>query len=294
MIVGDGTYELVGTDAQQAILAPVFDSSSESYIGFPWGKLSPPHKPIPIGWDDLNGGGLAVAISWNEKSGGGHPEKPLGVAHHEHDPLKIPGHVHLHDEFGNEGHGILRQIDDARWWIAGVFWTDGRIYVDTRCSGDMAREVVAAEIAHSVDYFLPLSDAQHVELMKLWHHEHGDVHTWWEIHDYGDEYYTLGGEAFMAAFTVAYSKIVPDQSAFAHKTTSDMAARIREIVGVPLAGAPPPEPVKVWRIGKGRRFHRYECWVAMVARTFGRELLSLDVSSAFQAGLTPCRICKPS
>jgi hypothetical protein len=154
---------------------------------------------------------------------------------------------------------------------------------------------VAAEIAHSVDYFLPLSDAQHAELMKLWHHDAADVHTWWEIHDYGGEYYTLGGEAFMAAFTLAYSKLIPDQSAFEHKTTLDMVARIREIVGVPaIGGTAPPTTLAVCRVGRGSKYHRLSCWVVRLATVFGRQIMQLDPSSATTLGLTPCRICKPS
>ncbi|MBA2741919.1 MAG: hypothetical protein H0U46_07900 [Actinobacteria bacterium] len=295
MIVGDGTFELQGSDAQKAIVFECFDPSSPNFIRFPWLRLTPPALPIPIGWMNLNSAEMLSAIEWGSEPS---PNDPmLGIADIPGSPNRaaqrpehVPGHVHIHDEEGNEGHGILRWIS-GRWWTAGVFWTDGRIYVDVRCESRpaLAREVVSAELAHSVDFFLPLSDDTKLELMDLWHPGSEDAHTWWEIHDYGGEYYTLGGEAFMGAFTIAYSEMEPDQSAFEHRSTEEMADAIAAIVGV----APVSSRLMVFRIGRSRRYHRETCWVVRVSKTLGRTMLKLDLSSAQAAMLTPCRICRP-
>jgi hypothetical protein len=318
MIVGDGNYELQGTEAQKAILAGCFTPGDPNFIAFPWGKLSPPSTPIPIGWMDLNAA-VRDSIRWaNEERvrdpdyrveahpHSGHPGgkpffteggallNPVVEVNGELDPRRTPGHVHVHDEHGNEGHGIIRKVT-GRYWVAGVFWTDGRIYVDTRCQEelDVAREVVSAELAHSVDYFLPLSDGQKNALMGLWHPGGLDPHSWWEIHDYGSEYYTLGGEAFMAAFTLAYSSITPDQSAFEHKTRPEQAAKVRAILGVHKVGAPTLGETVV-RVGQRTKFHRTTCPFVRVARAFGRPTSEHARADAIRRlTLSPCKVCKP-
>ena len=227
-VPGAGIIELHGTETQLTIIRPCFNSLSPSFIRFPWERLSPPAKLISIGWADLN---AEYAVTMRL------------LPAYETNPRRIPGHLHTQDGLGNEGHLLPRCIE-GRWWIAGIFWTDGRIYVDARCEAqpDLAREVVAAEVAHSVDYFLPLSDTQKKALMELWHPGGKDPHTWWEIQDYGAEYYTLGGEAFMAAFTLAYAPgIDPDQSSFTHATTHEQSAAVRQILGVPMIGEEFPQ-----------------------------------------------------
>jgi hypothetical protein len=290
VIVGGGIYDLVGEPDEIAILLPCFTKDDPSYIAFPWEKLHPPAKPIPIGWRNLNAVAVHEALSWRGGSiiKTGADFARLGVHEHEHEPSRVPGHVHVTDEHGNEGHGILRQLGDARWWIAGVFWTDGRIYIDKRCPPVQAREVMAAELAHSVDYFLPLSDFQKAQLMELWHGGGSDSHSWWEMHDYGSEYYDLGGEAFMAAFTLAYSSMEPDQSAFTHKTKRENAALVRTIVGFDLPGS---TATICYRVGTSRKYHREGCWVVRFNRTLGRTITKIDISSAVTAGMTGCRFC---
>ncbi len=248
MIVGDGTYELQGTEAQQQILAGCFEPGSPYYIRFPWAKLTPHAKPIPIGWQDLNG----------------------TLAHHSSD-----------------AHTLTRSIE-GREFVAGVFWTDGRIYIDTRCEAqpDLAREVMSAELAHSVDYFLPLTDAQKKDLMFLWHGGSFDNHTWWERSDYSGEYFDLGGEAFMAAFTLAYSSMAPDQSRFTHRLRAEDVPRVREIVGVDA-------PTLVVRISNRPRFHRASCVYVRTARAVSHRTTEMTRDAAVALGLAPCRRCKP-
>ncbi len=247
MIVGEGTYELQGTEAQQQIFAGCFEPGSPYFIRFPWAKLSPPATPIPIGWQDLNG----------------------ALAHHSSD-----------------AHTVTRSIE-GREFVAGVFWTDGRIYIDYRCetNPDLAREVMSAELAHSVDYFLPLTEVQKKDLMFLWHGGRIDEHSWWERADYSGEYYDLGGEAFMAAFTLAYSRLTPDQSAFTHKLREEDVPRVREIVGV-------DEPIMVVRISNRPRYHRASCVYVRMARAVSHRTTELELDAAL-LGLVPCRRCKP-
>lgn len=237
MIVGEGTYDLQGSEAQVAILAPCFDPTSPYFIRFPWFALNQrPPGAIPIGWTNLNAtySGAMHAHGVHKRAG------DLGAN-------AIPGHVDMKDKDGREGHGIIRRTHEGRWFIAGVFWTDGRIQIDTRCEAEpeLAREVMSAELAHSVDYFLPLSDDQKGALAAMLHPEGGDEHTWWETHDYAAEYYDLVGETFMALFTFAYAPAIePYQDAFTHKANRGQAEKVRVILGVPeyLPEAPPVEP----------------------------------------------------
>lgn len=248
MIVGDGTYVLEGTPAQQAIVAACFDPASPAFIRFPWAKLSPPAKPIPIGWQDLNAAGQRFD-------------------HHR-------------------AHTVVREIE-GREWTAGVFWTDGRIYIDYRCETNpaLAREVVSAELAHSVDFFLPLTDAQKKDLMFLWHGGYFDDHTWWEKADYGGEYAQLGGEAFMAAFTLAWSDMKPDDSQFTHRPLPADSPRVRAIVGV--------DGIAVVRIGNRPKYHRPTCLFVRAARALSHRTAELDLEQALALGLVGCRRCRP-
>lgn len=223
MNVADGIFQLEGTESQKAILADCFFPMSPNYIDFPWHELRDrPSQPITLGWMDLN-------AAMRE----GETRSPIS-ARLDAGPLGVPGHVHIEDG-GHEGHAILRRRNKGRgrWFTAGVFWTDGRIYIDTRCQAEpaLAREVLAAELAHAVDYFLPLTGEQKDLITAVLHPHVEDEHTWWERHDYGAEYYDLIGETFMAAFTYAYSDIEPWQDAFTHKVTPEQAAEIAEIVG---------------------------------------------------------------
>lgn len=138
------------------------------------------------------------------------------------------GEHHVHEK-GKEGHLIAV----GRQQVLGVFWTDGRIEIEQSISDpDLIKEIFLAEAAHSVDYFLPLSDSQKMEIANLFHPEGIDEHTWWEIHDYGAEYYSLIGESFMALFTMAYSNLIPWQDSFVHKATEDMIPGVYRILGV--------------------------------------------------------------
>ncbi len=225
-VVGNGKWVLKGTKTQNAILLPVFKPGSPSYIAFPWERIDAlPRFPVPISWDDLNDG------TFGEREA----REGLIIADAgERRPLNP--HLVCGDE---EGHAISRPSywfgePQGRFMTAGVFWSDGRIKIDVRLKGkpDSAREVLSAEIAHAVDYGLPLSDAQKSAIMRLFHGSGADTHTWWEREDYSAEYTTLVGESWMALFTHAYSAMEPWQDPFVHKSARTMASEVYRILGI--------------------------------------------------------------
>lgn len=230
-------FSLEGTDVQQQILREGLER-----IKFPWAKLTGYSRPILIGWKNLNAQHEARMRGYLQASGIYHDDH----VHEPDDPDKVPGHVDLEDEYGH-GHGIVRYVE-GRWLIAGVFYPgSGRIFVDTSLEQYPAdaQEVVSAEIAHLVDYGLPMTDTQRGQVIKIFHPDNADTHTWWEVQNYGSEYYTLVGESFMALFTHAYSDMEPWQAAFTHKSTKDMAPVVWGILDIRRTDMPEPEPEPV-------------------------------------------------
>jgi hypothetical protein len=156
------------------------------------------------------------------------------------------GEHHIQEE-NSEGH----IISVGRNQVLGVFWTDGQIEIEQSITDvQLVKEIFLAEAAHTVDYFLPLTDKQKLDLAKLFHEGNIDLHTWWEIRDYGAEYYSLIGESFMALFTLAYSNIIPWQDSFVHTATIFMIPEVYRILGVePETEEPiptPSVPLEIW------------------------------------------------
>lgn len=215
-----GKFKLLGTGSQIALVVEALDR-----IYFPWDKLTFPQATMDIGWDDLNGG-ATLSKTRKHKSG-------------------------------------TKGIIDGREWVLGVFYTHGEgIFIDNQLEKypEIAQATVSAEIAHAVDYFLPLKDTQRTEIMTLLHGgdptEHG--HSWWEKIDYGEEYFTLVGEAFMQAFTIAYSDMSFDASDFAHSLKVEDVPKFRQIMGVERTDYVPPvieKPAKKV-IHKGRHIDK--------------------------------------
>lgn len=201
-------WRLTGTMAQQAIVSDAF-----SKIHFPFGKLGVGNPEL--GWRDLNG--------------------QRGFRHHS-DVNRV------HEEVVEPLNGDL----EGRRWVMGVFYPGtGKIYLDVRLEKypKVAHAVVSAEIAHAVDEFLPLNNAQRGEIISLLHPEGPDHHTWWERHDYSAEYYSLVGEEFMRLFTEAYSDIpFGNSSSFVHGAVKVDPAKIREVIGVGRTDKPTPKP----------------------------------------------------
>jgi len=152
-------------------------------------------------------------------------------------------HVH---ESGRLGH-----IIEVREQVLGLFWSDGKIEIEQSIRDEtLVKEVFLAEAAHSVDYFLPLTDAKKKSIALLLHGGIIDSHTWWEIRDYGEEYYRLMGESFMALFTLAYSNIEPWQEAFEHKATKTMVPEVYAILGI-WPATEPTDPVPLPPVPEG-------------------------------------------
>lgn len=284
-VVANGVFKLLGTENQVSILDSVFRSGSSEFIAFPWGKLSQLRWPVPISWDDLNDGTLRAAM----------------------EPGAEPVHPHYHGD-GVEGHGISRPgtlfgEPSQRFMIAGVFWTDGRIKIDIRLENrpEAAREVLSAELAHAVDYGMPITDEQKVGLTKVLHPGGTDQHTWWEKADYGSEYYTLVGEGFMALFTHSYSKMEPYQDPFVHKSHVSMAPKVHTILNTPPIGQQeppaPPAVMKVYSLQGYRTYHKVTHYVPQWRSnpaTVVRIKSWATAKAAQNVGLSACKVCKPT
>jgi hypothetical protein len=190
----ENKFLLTGTERQKEIVKHALDQ-----IKFPWDRLTFPREPVEIGWTDLNSGTFAKTAKFHQS-------------------------------------GTIGKIN-GREYILGVFYThSGVIYIDNLLVQypEIACSTVSAEIAHSVDYFLPLTDQQRKEITTLIHGgddtDHG--HSWWEKYDYSTEYFTLVGEAFMQAFTVAYSDMFFDSEGWAHALKIEDAPKLRAILGI--------------------------------------------------------------
>lgn len=221
-------FSLQGTERQIQIVKEALDK-----IKFPWERLKAPRGTFIIGWANLNTGRLAKRLRENDphykKHEGDHPGTDLDV-----DPFE--------GEIG------------GKKYIMGVFYpSTGNIYIDNHLVyyPTEAQSTVSAEIAHLVDFFLPLTNKMKRDIWVLMHngdptpHGHTD---WWEKSDYGAEYFSLVGESFMQAFTLAYSDMPFNASNFVHKITKAQAPALRQIIGIErtdFTAAPQPAPVPV-------------------------------------------------
>lgn len=197
-------FNLTGTLRQQEIVKQALDA-----IKFPWEKLKLPNRYTEIGWRDLNTGLFGHTAKLHQ---GEHP-----------------------DAEKKETEPLYGQVE-GRKYILGVFYPmTGRIYVDNQLVDypEIAQSTVSAEIAHSVDEFLPLTVQQRNQIMELLHPEGPDDHTWWEKSNYGEEYFSLVGESFMILFTYAYSDLpFGNANDFEHAGHPSMGPAIRKIIGI--------------------------------------------------------------
>lgn len=250
-------WNLTGTEQQQQIVLEALKK-----IHFPFERLQLPRIPTEIGWMDLNDG--MFNINGLDSNG----EKFDTIT----GKLDKPTEKH-------RAHG---GVDHIRNYIFGVMHpASGRMYIDNWLVNrpDLAMATVSAEIAHDVDYFLPLNDSQREEIMKLLHPNGEDHHTWWERVDYGAEYYSLVGETFMILFTDAYSDIpFGDRSDFAHTGSPELAPAIRKIIGIERTDA----KTNIYWKTKGSKIYHAKHHGKMNPHTI------TDIS-----GLRPCKICKP-
>lgn len=252
-------FTLSGTTQQKTIVKDALDK-----IFFPWDKLTFPREPVEIGWRDLNSGSFLA--SKVKKHQGPHPG-------------------------GEDKPDYIQGVVEERKYTLGVFYTgSGRIYIDNRLVNypEIAAATVSAEIAHAVDYFLPLTDAQRKKIMTLMHmgndQEHG--HSWWEKLDYGLEYYDLVGEAFMQAFTVGYSDIpFGNADDFTHGIKLEDAPELRKIMGVERTDYVPTEIMTEYEVfGQSKVYHRMSHY-----KKPGRDGTIITDPTGYR----PCKVCRP-
>lgn len=263
------TFELRGTETQIAIVKAALDR-----IFFPWDKLTPPKGKFIIGWANLNG----QALEGGKLHGGDHPAK-------DSDTEPIMGSI------------------NGKKYTLGVFYpSSGNIYIDNVLVDYVkyAETTVSAEIAHLVDFFLPLTSGMKQAIGELMHggvdKDHG--HSWWEKIDYGTEYFSLMGEGFMQAFTIAYSDVSFDASEFVHSIKPDQTDELRRIIGIERTDfvfvdpnpVVEPEPAPTGDdsethyevFPRSKVYHRIDHYDKRDGK------YTTDVT-----GLRPCKICKP-
>lgn len=255
-------FTLVGNEQQQAIVADALNR-----IKFPWQVLKAPTGSFIIGWTDLNNGSFSI---YSKHHSGHKPGEPFAVE------KKING----------------------RNYILGVFYpSTGDSWIDYALVDypELAKTTVSAELAHLVDFFLPLTDEQKRELVALMHgdepHSH-DPAEWWEVHDYGKEYNNLPGESFMQLFTLAYSDLAFDASQFSHSITKEEAPKVRGILGIERTDfVPAPEPAKPKEYIHFRGSNVYHTKDHYKRQDKDKELIK--ESDPAIGVLRPCRVCRP-
>ena len=238
-------WRLTGTPAQQAITADAL-----AKIKFPWERLALPGQP-EIGWRDLN----TRAHGTEDHAGEKGPEPLLGMV-------------------------------NGRRFTLGVFYPgSARIYLDNSLDQAQAEATVAAEVAHAVDEFLPMTDAQRGLIMLELHGGHADNHTWWEKNDYSAEYWSLIGETFMALFCKAYSDIPFGSTAsFEHDPGRVSAETVRRIMGIERTDAAPPLPKPQYKHFAGSK----------VAHRLSHLPNKPGILVSTLTGYTLCKVCKPN
>ena len=260
-------WNLTGTPSQIAIATRAFEE-----IKFPFERLNQLPGIPALNWMDLNPG-MPTTL----------PMAGLHTAETEPPPRHHGDHDH---DDGDKPDQLVATLADGRKWVMGQIWTySGRIDLDIRLEQDplLAMAVIGAEIAHAVDFFLPMTDDQRNEFLRLW----GVGGTWWEVQSYPDEYYRLGGEAFMPEFVGAYMDIPFGNNPFLHDAGVE-PEDVRRILGIErtdyVEPAPEPETVAIVRYGKSKVYHRETHRVrAKVAPQYLMDAV----------GLRPCKVCKP-
>lgn len=256
-----GIFNLTGTEQQQQIVKEALDS-----IYFPFDKLHPRFGTAEIGWANLNGQALQTGLPNNQQVQVEEAKAavadatvltkdditayPEDVANVNHDVANSV--VRHHDDDGDgeidpNKHEPLMGRLEGRQYVLGVFYPyNGSIYLDNALVDypHYAKTTVSAEIAHSVDEFIPLTDEQRDEIMKLVNGGDDTGLTWWEKVDYNAEYYNLIGETFMILFTYAYSDLgFEGADEFTYHGDPTMGDEVRAIVGIDRTDEQPQLPI---------------------------------------------------
>jgi len=250
-----GSWNITGSPEQIRIVSEALDE-----IKFPFERLTLPGIP-ELGWRNLNSGPDAFLF----KQGEFHLPHPPGA----------------HDN-GDEPHLIEGEFEGRRYTL-GVFYTrSATIYIDNALVAypAAAKATIAAEIAHAVDYFLPLTDTQRDTFIRLLNNGQPNANTWWEVSDYSAEYFTLAGECFMFLFCRGYSDIpFGSVESFEVKGENITPAQVRGVIGIQRTDFFPTQPV-YYSFGKSKIYHlasHYE-------KRHGKPIFNLE---KFRA----CKIC---
>lgn len=218
---------LTGTESQQQILRDALDA-----IHFPFERLSLPGKP-EMGWQDLNSGQF-MKTNQGEKS-----RAHEGVVH-------TPKGTVL-----DTPHSIEGELNGRRY-VMGVFYpASARIYLDFGLEQypQSAMITVAAEVAHCVDQYMPMTDGMRNEIISLLNYGQANNNTWWEKESYQDEYFGLSGEIFMALFIKGFTDLdFGPMDAWEDKGENISGSDVRRILGVERTDAqvnPEPEMIPI-------------------------------------------------
>jgi hypothetical protein len=235
-------------DHQADVLVPAIDAGS-----FPWSKLAPVilrdvgRDHIPTQLSDLSRYGARAAGE----------------------------HSHNHDEV---------HVLEARGRVLGLFWTDYRIECDQSLRGDLAAEVLWSEAAHAIDQAM-LTEEQRFEIIDALHPEGPDEHTWWEKLDYGGEYTTLLGEAWMEVVVEAYTPLKATINLH-HEVTPHVIDVARRILTPELVEPAAPAVAPFFGLRNSKVVHDAHEGIE-------RQVEWTTLADAIAAGRRPCRVCRP-
>jgi hypothetical protein len=238
-------FDLRGTELQQQIVIEALDA-----IKFPFEKVNFPRGRAIIGWANLNGQAHST-------------DNPLAVVADKSGDLDVQfvpvetvdgtlggevteearGHTSDHPASDANTEPLMGEVGGRKYTLGVFYPSSGNIYIDNALVNypEYAKTTVSAEVAHGVDEFLPMTDAQRQDIIKLVHdndpnpeHRGTDhVDRWWELNDYSAEYYSLIGESFMIMFTYAYSDLdFEGATDFYHEGTTALGGDIRRIIGI--------------------------------------------------------------
>ena len=238
---------------------------------FDWALLTKLPGTPELGWRDLNPGMPALSA---RAVASAHPVTEAPEDHRGHE-----GHHGPPTE--DKPDALIAELEDGRRWTQGLIYTvSGRIYIDQRLvvQPETAMAVILAEGAHAVDFFLPMTDAQRNEFLRLW----GVGGTWWEVVDYGEEYFRLGGEAFMDEFVRAYGVNLDlgASGAFLHDKGVE-PEDVYRVLGIRRTDYVPP--AQFVRYGTSKVYHKPTHYPSKAG--------AITVTAT--TGLRPCKVCKP-
>lgn len=199
--------------------------------------------------------------------------------------------------------------------VLGLYWLSVKVEVEQSLKGQplLLAEVLGAELGHGVDYAM-LTEFDQISIAAALHPNGPDEHTWWEVKDYQEEYNRLLGETFMEVFCRAYAPDLPITMLLDHPVTAKAIQLTREILTPELvAPAPPITPVEPAPVepepaplppGGGDSGPGSSPFFAIVGSTVvhdshmwkggkTKKVYYDRLSDAIDAGLRPCRVCKP-